>query len=75
MLFRAATKGGPTRSPIFPCSVVPLAKMRVRFLHVPSMRSFLVAPVSCMSAQLTGISDAGMPVKPLADGLAMQLQV
>ena len=60
MLWRAATNGGPTISPILPSSVVPRAKMRVKALQIPLSMSLYVAPVGLMVVQLAGIAEVGI---------------
>ena len=64
ILVRALTNGGPTIPPMLPSSVVPRAKMRVRFLHSPLTRSLLVVP-EVTAVQLAGTTEVGTPVKPL----------
>ena len=49
-----ATNGGPTMLPMFPDSVVPRAKIRVRFLQGRVRRSLRVAPRGARLVQEVG---------------------
>ena len=69
MEFKAATKGGPTMLPMFPDSVVPRAKIRVRFLQGRVRRSLRVAPRGARLVQEVGRAVGGTPVKPLCGRL------
>jgi len=47
---RASKNGGPTRTPTFPGSVVPLAKMMVHSVQAPAPSSFWVVCTPVKSA-------------------------
>ena len=51
--------------PMFPDSVVPRAKIRVRFLQGRVRRSLRVAPRGARLVQEVGMAVAGTPLKPL----------
>ena len=61
--------------PMFPDSVVPRAKIRVRFLQGRLRRSLRVAPRGAMLVQEVGRAVGGTPLKPLCGRLVWRAVV